>query len=114
MGVLRVRFSEEEKEEVKQEILNNIDKSDIEIASIVGVSDTTVHKYIEDLIAKNRLTREQLEKAREDRERKEWKKKKAIVLEGVNEGITEEEHRKRINARRTIVKQIIKELEEER
>ena len=85
MGVLRIRLSEEEKEELKKEILRRIEEdgaSDIELSDDLGLSDESIRDYIKSMINENRTSRLAINvarNARKDRER-EKKKERAFVF----------------------------------
>ena len=76
MGVLRIRLSEEEKEELKKEILRRIEEdgaSDIELSDDLGLSDESIRDYIKSMINENRTSRLAINvarNARKDREKR--------------------------------------------
>lgn len=114
MGVLRNRFSDEEKEEIKQIILSMLSENDTTIANELGVSIHTAQFYINELIKENRLTQLKRDKAIEEKQKEEWEKKKAIVLEGVHEGKTVKDQMKAAKVGADTLEQMIQELIDER
>ncbi|MCI8392617.1 MAG: hypothetical protein HFJ24_07825 [Clostridia bacterium] len=85
MGVLRPRFSEEEKEEIKQIIEEGLleNRSCASIAADLGVSDQTVMNYKKVLIAEGRIP----DNIQEKQKKELWEQKKGRVHEGVDNGM---------------------------
>ncbi len=114
MGVLKPIFSKEEKEEIKQVILDMISESHGTIAAKVGVDKKTVQNYIKELIEEGRTSKEAIEEAKARKKKEEWEKKKSIILAGVHEGETLEKLEKGANVDKKTLRKILQELVDER
>lgn len=114
MGVLISRFSEEEKEEMKQVILSMLSESYETIASELGVNKKTVENYIKDLIKEGRTSKSEIEKVKKEKHDKEWMIKKSMALEGIHAGVTKQELARRLNMNTGTLDEIEQELIDER
>lgn len=114
MGVLRKRFSKEEKEEIKQAILDMIEESYATIAKQLGIDEKTVRNYIDELDKEGRISIKAINKEKQKKANSEWERKKALVLKGVHAGITIEEHKKVARIGDAKLAQITQELIDER
>ena len=116
MGVLKIRFSEEEKEEIKQEILKMIPSgmSNEQMADMLGTTGKTIDAYIKQLIAENRTSQKYIDKKREEKKQEERQKKKMIVLGAIREGLTKVETKARAKIDRVLLEALTNELIEER
>ena len=74
MGILSIRYAEEEKEEFKNEILPRLKKgySKAEISREIGISETTTRKLIDELVADPNIdiTKKEIEERQRERQRK--------------------------------------------
>lgn len=116
MGILRARFTEEEKAKFEEMMLPMLEKGDsnTEIASVIGINSTTVKTYIDRMVTKGIITWEYIEAKRQERAIKEQNEKKYKVLIGLRQAKTEQELKRDIRVRGENLKLIIQELIDDR
>lgn len=116
MGVLRIRFTEEEKEEFKQTLLDILPSgdNDMQIADNLGVSAKMISNYIKILIREGKTTQLAVDKAREEKTQNERNKKKAKVLEGLKRKDTKSSIKKDAQISDPMLETLTNELIQER
>lgn len=116
MGVLRIRFTEEEKEEFKQTLLDILPSgdNDMQIADNLGVSAKMISNYIKILIEEGKTTQLAVDKAREEKTQNERNKKKAKVLEGLKRKDTKSSIKKAAQISDPMLETLTNELIKER
>lgn len=116
MGVLRIRFTEEEKEEFKQTLLDILPSgdNDMQIADNLGVSAKMISNYIKILIREGKTTQLAVDKAREEKTQNERNKKKAKVLEGLKRKDTKSSIKKAAQISDPMLETLTNELIQER
>lgn len=116
MGVLRIRFTEEEKEEFKQTLLDILPSgdNDMQIADNLGVSAKMISNYIKILIKEGKTTQLAVDKAREEKTQNERNKKKAKVLEGLKRKDTKSSIKKDAQISDPMLETLTNELIQER
>jgi len=115
MGILRIRFSEEEREEVKSEILKMIPEGllDAQMAKNLGLDQKTIGYYIKELIAEKRTSQDIIDEKRENKRIRERNIKKKKVLDAIMAGKTKVETKAIVRIDTPLLDELTNELIEE-
>lgn len=116
MGLLKIRLSNEEREEVKSEILRMIPDgtNNAQMAENLGLDSKTIDYYIKELIAEKRTSQDIIDAAREAKLTRERNEKKRKVLYAIMAGKTRAETKAMAKIDTPLLDELTNELIEER